>query len=452
MKRIFVNYPISDVISECFLNDYYESLRKCMDKDKYDFLHSIGNPIKLAHTRRVNQIPIPGWDLGNGNVLSQPTKVCECCKTVFDNKVIVAFSNLVINHTGIKITIVSLNQNDLVASNVNAFDTAIQLFQYDCGYNSQISVNDNVIEWREYISDCPDLPFKTHKFILATSTHLVLSQEDDNNGNEEYDDYINTWPKNNVIHHDENGLKSLILYPTNDTTELLPAIVVCPGGPHSVVPKFEQMPTIVDHLLMNGFVVIYPLRRGVVGLGKNWMKSLIGEYGVLDIQDIVTATKSILVSANYRIDKNRVGLYGGSYGGYNALLIAGKCNDGKLFRAICSHCGVYDLQSYPYECSGEVQAIMTTYGNTTNKLLYNQRISRINPASYVINWNVPVLLVHTLNDTSTWFGQSVKAYNESMILGKQTKLILADGAHSYNIPHGDKLISKICEFFSSTMR
>lgn len=443
MKRIFVNYPVSDSIASCFCNDYYESLIYSMDLDEYGFMQSKGIPINLISNGNINQIPIPGWDLGNGNILSMPTKICECCQTLFEHNVIVAFSTMHTDRSGIHLSIVSLNYNDFTTCERNAFDYATIIFQYDCGFNSNINIDGSVINWREYPSDNPNTQYTIHTFNLNDFEHNVIKRCDN-----ELSDCFDCWPKSNIVcHHELDGLKSIILFPNDDSVTQRPAIVVCPGGPHSQVPQFGEMPIIADLLINNGFIVIYPLRRGISGMGKEWEEELIGNYGVSDVKDILTSITSIIKCGKYNIAENKIGLYGGSYGGYNALLIAGKYNQSRLFKAVCCHCGVYDLITYPHECLGSPHSIMMTYGGTQNEYAYKKRVEHINPASYVLSWVVPTLLVHTINDTATWFGQSVKAYNDSLKFGKDCSLILAPGTHSYGIPNGKKLLSKICEFF-----
>lgn len=447
MKRIFVNYPVPDSVPECFRMDYYETVRLFMEKDEYDFLHSKGYQIEITSNRKINKIPIPGWDLGNGNILSLPSKICECCQICFEDIIIVTFTYVKPNQSGIAISIVRLNSIEFSLCEKNAFDSAVQIFQYDCGFNSNISIDDNVICWRTYSTDSPNSDYQIHNFDLTTSEHIIFDKDNDLH---EYKCF--EWRSNtNVVCHKINNLQSLILFPNYESGKSMPAVVICPGGPHSEIPQYGKMPKIVNWFLKEGFIVIYPLRRGICGMGKEWKNSLVGNYGIADVNDIMISTKSILQSGRYNIDTTKVGLYGGSYGGYNALLIAGKHNQDRLFRAVCSHCGVYDLASYPYECFGTPESIMKTYGNTTNEILYRKRISSINPASYVKYWNAPTLLIHTLSDTSTWYGQSIKAYNDSLKSKKECTLILAPGSHSYAIPNGDKLILKITEFIKNNM-
>lgn len=148
------------------------------------------------------------------------------------------------------------------------------------------------------------------------------------------------------------------------------------------------------------------------------------------------------------MDINRIGLYGASYGGFASLLIAGKHNDTNMFKAIVSHCGMSDLERYPYECYGNPSDVMDYYAGDEDFL---QKVKTISPYHYISRWSAPVLLVHTIDDTSVWFGQSVRAYNKGVMYSKNVDLILAPGPHSYEIQNGEHLINLIIKFFSSNL-
>jgi dipeptidyl aminopeptidase/acylaminoacyl peptidase len=78
---------------------------------------------------------------------------------------------------------------------------------------------------------------------------------------------------------------------------------------------------------------------------------------------------------------------------------------------------------------------------------FQDKARLVSPYSYIENWNSSVLLVHTIDDTSVWFGQSVRSYNKGVSCGKDVRLILAPGPHSYDIPNAEHLFEEIIGFF-----
>ncbi|MGM9697775.1 MAG: alpha/beta hydrolase family protein [Prevotella sp.] len=250
-------------------------------------------------------------------------------------------------------------------------------------------------------------------------------------------------------HTDSNELQVVVAY--RKEWRRRPVVVICLGGPIVPIPNVRETDSIYQHFLNNGFVVVVPLRRGVIGTGVDgWEYMLEGHYGEYDIQDTCIATDSMLRRYSQIMDENNIFLYGGSYGGYVAMLMAGRVNSSKRFKAIIAHCGVYNLAKYPYHSQGEAEETMQTYGNTTDVIEYNKRIACISPNTFVGEWNVPVLLIHHLYDTSTWMGQSVEAYNDALNL-KNVKLMIVPAPHSYAIERRKELFMNISSFFTNNI-
>ena len=230
---------------------------------------------------------------------------------------------------------------------------------------------------------------------------------------------------------------------------ICPAIVICLGGPIAHIPDFLDESSIYYHFIKQGFALIIPLRRGILGIGKEWELALDGHYGEYDVDDTIAATDFVILHHKDVIDTKNIFLYGGSYGGYVAGLIAGKVNSSKRYKAIVTHCGVYDLATYPWHSLGLAEETMLTYGGTTDILFYIKKVRAISPKTFVSEWNVPMLLIHHLNDSTTWVGQSVAAYNDALRLKKQVSLLIVKGPHTYDIPQKESLFLEISLFFKS---
>ena len=74
-----------------------------------------------------------------------------------------------------------------------------------------------------------------------------------------------------------------------------------------------------DHILMErGFLVIDVDYRGSAGYGRDWRTAIYEHMGGKDLDDIVDAAKYI--AADQGVDPKKIGLYGGSYGGFITLM------------------------------------------------------------------------------------------------------------------------------------
>ncbi len=109
-----------------------------------------------------------------------------------------------------------------------------------------------------------------------------------------------------------------------DPSEKYPVIESIYAGPQSrFIPWF--MPDIPSQALAQlGFVVFNVVGRGTPGRGKEFQDVVYGNFGRHEIPDHVAALKQLAEKRPY-LDLGRVGIYGGSWGGYftiRAMLLA----------------------------------------------------------------------------------------------------------------------------------
>ncbi len=102
-----------------------------------------------------------------------------------------------------------------------------------------------------------------------------------------------------------------------------PAVVLPHGGPTGqTVASFNST---AAALASRGYVCIAPNVRGSTGYGLAFQKANYQDLGGGDLQDEVYATK-FLIDTGY-VDAKKIGITGGSYGGYMTLMALGKTPD-----------------------------------------------------------------------------------------------------------------------------
>lgn len=449
MKRIFRNYPIANDVAEVFHYDYSESITKYMENENGIF-HSINVPINLNLRSKRHTQAIPGWDLDNGNILSLPIKICECTVGLIEDNYYIAytcwFGNSLVLH------ISEVNKRFWLNPEINAFDYARNILTIKEGINSHLQFDGAKFFWRTYETAVISSTYNSFSYDIVKGT-IVQIFGTTTSAKSDYTRHLLTEnDRAHVVYLRESGIYCIHIYPKNRNVKS-PAIVICLGGPFLKVPDIKSLPHIYHHFSNEGYHVIIPLRRGVIGLSSEWEQELYGRYGIADVEDILSSTREFVIEFESLVDSNRLGLYGASYGGYSALLINGKHNKELLFKSVVSHCGVYDLSTYPSHSSGNARDIMMEYGHTDDIVAYATNVRDINPASFVNDWKVPTLLVHTIDDTTTWFGQSVNAYNAALNNTRcSTALLLTDGGHSYNINNKEAIEDAILNHFNKILK
>jgi|GEM_PF-3018620 len=462
-RKIFLSYPLTpNQKFGVFMSDFTPSLIKQMQYDEFGFYRSKGETIILKSKKDKRTHFVQGWDLGNGNILSLPHKIIECTDfyCVSNETYYVAYTTpycsgkeevYIINLYSIPIN--GKNEELFLNRDKNVFDNYEPQQVFNLGVNGNLSFSQTgtniFLKWQnKSYSSATDLKFCSYNLfdgslnindsnLQESTVHCISEIIADNAA-----PYIH-------FHKVCNGedLYVCIIEPVVKK-RLSPAIVICLGGPNIPVPNFADSYSIYERFRQNGFYIIVPLRRGIIGISSEWTNGINNNVGIIDIDDILRGVAFATTEYSEEMDFNRIGLYGASYGGFASLLIAGKHNDTNMFKAIVSHCGMSDLERYPYECYGNPSDVMDYYAGDEDFL---QKVKTISPYHYISRWSAPVLLVHTIDDTSVWFGQSVRAYNEGIRYGKKVDLILAPGPHSYDIQNGKHLINLIVEFFFNNL-
>jgi dipeptidyl aminopeptidase/acylaminoacyl peptidase len=88
---------------------------------------------------------------------------------------------------------------------------------------------------------------------------------------------------------------------------------------------------------------------GSSGYGREYIERLSGKWGVVDVQDSITAAQTLSSPPYDLIDKNRLVIRGGSAGGFTVLAALSIASDVNVFAGATSLYGVSDLGKL-YEC------------------------------------------------------------------------------------------------------
>jgi dipeptidyl aminopeptidase/acylaminoacyl peptidase len=124
-----------------------------------------------------------------------------------------------------------------------------------------------------------------------------------------------------------------------------PLVYYVHGGPQSQErPNFAwfSMP-LIQMLTLEGFAVFVPNARGSTGYGLSYTKRVDRDWGGQDRLDHVHAMTEVL-PRDERVDVDRAGVVGRSYGGYMTLMLAGRHPE--LWRGAVDMFGPYDLITF----------------------------------------------------------------------------------------------------------
>ncbi len=189
-------------------------------------------------------------------------------------------------------------------------------------------------------------------------------------------------------------------------TKLCPVIVDFHGGPEGQsTPGFS--PTI-NLYLEQGFVYVEPNVRGSDGYGKKWLDSDNGANRLKVISDIRDCARYIKEKWKIKEVSPKVGIFGGSYGGYATLV--GMSKFAGEYDAGVAIVGMSNLVSFIENTAPYRRALrMNEYGDPSKD---KDVMLELSPITYVKQVKQPILIIHGASDPRVPAGEALQFYQE----------------------------------------
>ncbi|TVL12649.1 alpha/beta hydrolase family protein [Shewanella algae] len=124
---------------------------------------------------------------------------------------------------------------------------------------------------------------------------------------------------------------------TSQKSDKYPTVILPHGGPHA--RDYWQFDPTVQLLASRGYAVVQVNFRGSSGFGEKFEHAGYGEWGTKIQDDIYSATQYVIDSGV--ADRERICIFGASFGGYSALQSAIRFPD--TYKCAIGYAGVYDL-------------------------------------------------------------------------------------------------------------
>lgn len=193
-----------------------------------------------------------------------------------------------------------------------------------------------------------------------------------------------------------------------------PLIVEVHGGPHTMYANtfFHEM----QLLAAQGYGVLYVNPRGSHGYSQEFVDGVRGDYGSGDYEDIMAGVDYVLAAYDW-IDESRLGVTGGSYGGFMTNWIVGHTNRFKAAvtqRSISnwiSFFGVSDIGYYfsEWQHFADMKSV--------------DKLWDFSPLKYAENVETPLLILHSEKDFRCPIEQAEQLYITLKSLGKEVGFV-----------------------------
>ncbi|QKJ19541.1 S9 family peptidase [Microbacterium hominis] len=194
-----------------------------------------------------------------------------------------------------------------------------------------------------------------------------------------------------------------------------PVILQIHGGPYAAygVHVFDETQVLVDA----GYAVVYGNPRGSAGYGRAHGRSIRQQMGTVDFADVIDFLEGA-IAADARLDGARVGVMGGSYGGYlTAWVIA---HDHRFAGAIVER-GFLDPVSF--QGTSDIGSFFGDEYVGTDP----EAIARQSPMAVVDQVRTPTLVLHSELDFRCPLEQATRYYSALLRGGVDAEMLVFPG-------------------------
>jgi dipeptidyl aminopeptidase/acylaminoacyl peptidase len=198
-----------------------------------------------------------------------------------------------------------------------------------------------------------------------------------------------------------------------------PMLLNVHGGPHT-----QYGETFFDEAQVQaaaGFVVLMSNPRGGSGREQAWGQSIMGPlhktapgsgWGSVDVDDLLSVLDATFARYPF-CDSDRVGMIGGSYGGYMATWLAG--HHGDRFKAVCSERAVNNMLTE--EFTSDISTVFRAQIGPS-PIDAPDQYAGISPIRFVRDISVPMLIIHSEQDLRCPISQAEELFVAMRLLGK----------------------------------
>jgi dipeptidyl aminopeptidase/acylaminoacyl peptidase len=296
---------------------------------------------------------------------------------------------------------------------------ATHLYRLALDGSSPVAITDGPVTVTAF--SCAESTLATVRTTAERPTELFVGDEQRTNVGERLAGGALAWEHFTAPTADgSDEIDAWIMRPADfDETGRYPVLLNVHGGPHTQYGEY-----FFDEFQMQaaaGFVVVLGNPRGSSGRHTGWGQAIQGPnhptvpgpgWGTVDVEDVLAVLDTALDRYDF-CDADRVGMLGGSYGGYMATWLAG--HHGERFRAFCSERAVNNAVAL--ELSSDISTAFHSIHGVSH-LQAPEEYRRMSPITAVDNIDAPMLIIHSEEDWRCPIGQAEELWVALKLLGK----------------------------------
>ncbi|MGH2451225.1 MAG: S9 family peptidase [Candidatus Limnocylindria bacterium] len=228
----------------------------------------------------------------------------------------------------------------------------------------------------------------------------------------------------------------------------VPAVLYPHGGPEAQSrPAYGYGLAVLQCLVRRGIAVVVPNIHGSTGYGRSWQAAIHKDWGGIDLRDLRAVAD--WMAAQPDLDPDRLGVYGGSYGGFAALSCVTRIPE--RWRCAVDLFGVANLVTMIENNQPNWQRFLRRWigdvETDREKLLERSPVTRIEEI------RCPMLVIQGENDPRVPKGESDQVVERLRALGRRVEYVVyPDEGHGFTKRrNADDAYARIVEYLTKEL-
>ncbi len=259
---------------------------------------------------------------------------------------------------------------------------------------------------------------RDHKLQEIYKLQNKVSEKISNFNDQIFENYKISIPEKFIFETNGDKTEGFVIKPVDfEEGKSYPAILDIHGGPKTVYGSvfYHEMQVWANM----GYFVFFTNPHGSDGKG-NIFADIRGKYGTIDYVDLMNFTDFVL--DKYEIDKDRIGVTGGSYGGFMTNWIIGHTDRFKCAasqRSISNWISKFGTTDIGYYFNADQ--------NQSTPWLNYEKLWWHSPLKYADKVKTPTLFIHSEEDYRCWLAEGIQMFTALKYHGVEARLCMFRG-------------------------
>lgn len=227
-----------------------------------------------------------------------------------------------------------------------------------------------------------------------------------------------------------------------------PALLYPHGGPEEQSrPGFAHNTSHLLALIDRGITVVVPNIHGSTGYSKPWQEAIHRDWGGIDLRDLRAVAD--WMAAQPDLDPERLGVYGGSYGGFATLLCVTRIPE--RWRCAVDLFGVANLVTMIEHAQPNWRRFLRRWiGDLETD---RDKLVERSPVTHLANVRCPLLVIQGTNDTRVPQEESDQVVARLRANGQRVEYLVIEGeGHGFTTrANADRAHARVVDFLTAEL-